>query len=85
MSRPELPQPSSTRWVASCSGLRVFSWVILTSIQSGAGEFLDEDVGMSCGETVYSDLNIPLIEALPDTAMHREVDLAMVAADKEGM
>ena len=53
-------------------------------IQSGTGEFLDHDTGLTRGETVYSDLDISQIESLPDTAMHREVDLAVVAADKEG-
>ena len=85
MSKPELPRHSSIRWVASRSALwEVFFWLILTSIQSGTGEFLDDGLGMSRGETVYSDLDIPQIEALPDTAMHRVVDLAVVAADKEG-
>lgn len=33
---------------------------------------------------VYDDLNIAQIESLPDTAHRRNVDLVIVAADKEG-
>ncbi|KAI0360215.1 NAD-P-binding protein [Trametes cingulata] len=51
---------------------------------SGAGEFLDQASGEYVSETVYSDLNIEQIEALPPTALHRPVDLLVVAADAEG-
>ena len=52
--------------------------------QSGTTVLCDDAEGMRSSETVYSDLDIPLIESLPDTAIHRNVDLTLVAADKAG-
>ncbi|KAI0368802.1 NAD-P-binding protein [Pilatotrama ljubarskyi] len=51
---------------------------------SGAGELLDNASGEYVTETVYSDLDVAKIEALPPTALHRPVDLLVVAADVEG-
>jgi hypothetical protein len=39
---------------------------------------------MRLSDNVYSDLDIEKIESLPDSAMHRNVDLEVVAADQEG-
>ncbi|KAI0331859.1 NAD-P-binding protein [Cubamyces sp. BRFM 1775] len=50
---------------------------------SGTGEFIDDARGEFASETVYSDLDIPTIEALPPSAPHRPVDLLVVAADAE--
>lgn len=35
-------------------------------------------------EVIYDDMNIGQLEALPDSAPHRIVDLAIVKADQEG-
>ncbi|KAI0360216.1 NAD-P-binding protein [Trametes cingulata] len=51
---------------------------------SGTGEFVDDARGEFVSETFYSDLDIPKIEALPENAPHRPVDLLVVAADTEG-
>jgi len=51
---------------------------------SGTGLLVDECDGTFEGKTVYSDLNVEQLESLPDTAFHREVELAVIAADKEG-
>ncbi|KAI0358320.1 NAD-P-binding protein [Trametes cingulata] len=51
---------------------------------SGTGEITDEARGDYVSETIYSDLDIPLIESLPPTAIHRPVDLLVIAADDEG-
>ncbi|KAI0661782.1 NAD-P-binding protein [Cubamyces menziesii] len=51
---------------------------------SGTAEFADNARGEFASETVYSDLDIPTIEALPPSAPHRPVDLLVVAADAEG-
>lgn len=40
---------------------------------------------MKDSETVYSDMNIPLIETLPLSQPHRPVDIAIVEADQQGM
>jgi hypothetical protein len=41
-------------------------------------------MGMFASENIYSDLDIAKIETLPPTQMHREIDLAIVEAGKEG-
>ncbi|KAI0668323.1 NAD-P-binding protein [Trametes maxima] len=51
---------------------------------SGAGEIIDDAWGEYAADTVYSDLDIPKIEALLPTALHRPVDLLVVAADVSG-
>ncbi|KAI0767998.1 NAD-P-binding protein [Trametes elegans] len=51
---------------------------------SGTGEFADYLGGEAVSEKIYSDLDIPALEALPPTALHRPVDLLIVAADGEG-
>ncbi|KAH9903078.1 NAD-P-binding protein [Cubamyces lactineus] len=50
---------------------------------SGTGEFADDARGEFASETIYSDLDIPTIEALPPNAPHRPADLLVVAADTE--
>ena len=41
-------------------------------------------MGMFAYDTVYNDNNVEQIEALPPTAPHRNVDLEIINADKEG-
>jgi len=51
---------------------------------SGTGELTDKAAGMYATDTIYSDLDPDQIEALPATALHRDVDLTIVEADKQG-
>ncbi|OAX38403.1 NAD(P)-binding protein [Rhizopogon vinicolor AM-OR11-026] len=51
---------------------------------SGTGVLIDQAAGNFTADKIYSDLDIPKIEALPKTQPHREVDIAVVAADEEG-
>ncbi|KAF7980436.1 hypothetical protein HWV62_38278 [Athelia sp. TMB] len=51
---------------------------------SGTGVLIDNAKGMFLTDTIYSDTDIAKIEALPPTALHRNVDLAVVAADTAG-
>ncbi|KAI0648486.1 NAD-P-binding protein [Trametes meyenii] len=51
---------------------------------SGAAELTDDAGGEYTSDTIYSDLNISAIEALPPTAFHRPVTLLVVAADVAG-
>ncbi|KAG2158554.1 uncharacterized protein EDB93DRAFT_1245782 [Suillus bovinus] len=51
---------------------------------SGTGVLIDNAAGDYATDTVYSDLDIPLIETLPKTQPHREVDIEVVAADEKG-
>jgi hypothetical protein len=44
----------------------------------------DDARGQHGDHTIYSDLDSDAIEALPETALHRNVDIATVKADKEG-
>lgn len=39
---------------------------------------------MFASETIYNDTDVAQIESLPPTALHRNVDLAIVAADEAG-
>ena len=45
---------------------------------------MDNAVGLQETNTIYVDANVEQIESLPDTAVHRSVDLEVVAADKNG-
>jgi hypothetical protein len=40
---------------------------------------------MHSTDVIYSDIDIDLLETLPPTQPHREVDLMLVEADKEGV
>ncbi|OJA15681.1 hypothetical protein AZE42_12945, partial [Rhizopogon vesiculosus] len=51
---------------------------------SGTGVLIDQAAGNFTADKIYSDLDIPKIETLPKTQLHREVDIAVVAADEEG-
>jgi nucleoside-diphosphate-sugar epimerase len=50
---------------------------------SGTGLLVDTAKGRYLSSTIYSDDNPAGIDALPSTAMHRDVDLAIVAAARE--
>lgn len=52
--------------------------------QSGTGVLTDDAIGKYASEIIYSDLDIPLIESLPLTQLHREIDVAITEAGKEG-
>jgi len=51
---------------------------------SGTGILMDNAEGKYEGTEIYSDLDIPKIESLPETQPHRVVDRAIVAAAEEG-
>lgn len=46
---------------------------------------MDEAAGLRDTDVIYVDTNPEQFEALPPTALHRPVDLEVVAADKEGL
>jgi hypothetical protein len=52
--------------------------------KSGTGVLIDDGLGTHKSETIYSDLDIAQIEALPDTQLHRPVELQVINAGKEG-
>ena len=45
---------------------------------------MDNARGLYATETIYYDSDVQQIESLPDTQLHRDVDLEIVGADKEG-
>ncbi|KAI0920646.1 hypothetical protein AcV5_010330 [Taiwanofungus camphoratus] len=51
---------------------------------SGTGVLTDHAKGMYATDVIYSDTNVAQIESIPDTAVHRNVDLAVVDADQQG-
>ncbi|KAG2136811.1 hypothetical protein BD769DRAFT_385148 [Suillus cothurnatus] len=51
---------------------------------SGTGVFIDNAAGDYATDKIYSDLDIPMIESLPKTQPHREVDIEVVAAGEKG-
>jgi nucleoside-diphosphate-sugar epimerase len=53
-------------------------------MQSGAGVFADNSKGGSSDSVVYDDTNVDQIKSIPDNAIHRNVDIAVIAADEEG-
>ncbi|KAF9531405.1 NAD(P)-binding protein [Crepidotus variabilis] len=51
---------------------------------SGTGLLVDDAAGERSTDVVYDDCNLDQIESIPHTAPHRNVDLRLVNADKEG-
>ncbi|KAF8501570.1 hypothetical protein F5888DRAFT_1608771 [Russula emetica] len=51
---------------------------------SGTGVMMDDAAGLRDTDVVYVDTNPEQLEALPPTALHRPVDLEVIAADEEG-
>ncbi|KAG1882313.1 hypothetical protein F4604DRAFT_1743472 [Suillus subluteus] len=51
---------------------------------SGTGVFIDDAAGNYATDNIYSDLDILMIESLPKTQPHREVDIEIVAAGEKG-
>ncbi|ESK83754.1 NAD-P-binding protein [Moniliophthora roreri MCA 2997] len=51
---------------------------------SGTGVLTDNAAGMHIIDTIYNDADPDQIETLAPTQVHRNVDLEIVAADKEG-
>jgi nucleoside-diphosphate-sugar epimerase len=51
---------------------------------SGTGVLIDNARGMHAYDTIWDDMNPDQLETLPDTQLHRNVDLLVLAADKEG-
>ena len=57
---------------------------VLSHTQSGVGILIDRAEGKYEGTEIYSDLDVPKIEKLPDTQWHRNVDLTIINASEEG-
>jgi len=48
------------------------------------GVLTDNATGDTATDVIYDDLNVEQIESLPDSQLHRNVDLELLRADKEG-
>ncbi|KAF8817124.1 NAD(P)-binding protein [Phlegmacium glaucopus] len=51
---------------------------------SGTAVIMDDARGMHGDHTVYSDLDVDKLSALPETALHKDVDNLILEADKAG-
>ncbi|TFK91170.1 NAD-P-binding protein [Polyporus arcularius HHB13444] len=51
---------------------------------SGAGELADDARGEYVSDVIYDDLNVEQYKSIPETAVHRNVDLLVINADVEG-
>ncbi|KXN91706.1 hypothetical protein AN958_12558 [Leucoagaricus sp. SymC.cos] len=54
------------------------------NIQSGTGLLADNAAGMYATDKIWNDADANDIETLPDSAPHRDVDLAIIDADRQG-
>lgn len=45
---------------------------------------MDDARGMHSDHVMYSDLDVEKLDALPDTAFHRNVDRPLIEAEEEG-
>ena len=46
---------------------------------------MDDAAGLRDSDVVYVDTDSEQMESIPESALHRPVDLAVVGADKEGL
>jgi len=51
---------------------------------SGTGVLMDNAEGKYEGTEIYSDLDVPKLNGLPDTQPHRIIDCTIMAAEEEG-
>ncbi|EGN98930.1 hypothetical protein SERLA73DRAFT_181658 [Serpula lacrymans var. lacrymans S7.3] len=51
---------------------------------SGTGVLMDKAAGKYAYDTIYDDTDVEQLETLPDTQIHRNVDLLIIEADKQG-
>lgn len=49
------------------------------------GALIDDANGAFTSDLIYDDIDPDQIETLPDSAIHRHVDLPVVQADREGI
>jgi len=45
---------------------------------------MDDGLGMHAEHTTYSDLDTEKLNAIPETVLHRNVDIPIIEADKAG-
>ena len=53
--------------------------------QSGTGMLVEPADGEYATETIYSDMDVLQLKSIPDAALHKSIDLAIIAADQEGI
>lgn len=73
---------SSTQYVYAA--LEVERAYLLELHQSGTGLFADKAAGLRTTDTIWDDSNSDQLEQLSPSAPHRDVDLEILQADKEG-
>lgn len=63
----------------------LLSYDRLKHLQNCPGVLADDATGDHATETIYDDADPDQIETLPETQIHRNVDLELLRADKEGI
>lgn len=71
-------------FISSLEPVRRSSLLGWYQFQLYAACLMDNALGMHSNHTVYSDADADQIETLSPTAFHRNVDIIILAADKEG-
>lgn len=56
----------------------------ISTSQSGTAIIMDDARGLTSEHATYSDLDVEKLNALPETAFHRNVDIPIIEADKAG-
>ena len=56
----------------------------LPLVQSGAGTLSDMAKGMYASDVIYNDMDLDQLKSIPDTAVHRNVELLLIRADEAG-
>ncbi|KAH9480255.1 Oxidase ucsJ [Psilocybe cubensis] len=51
---------------------------------SGTAIVMDDSRGLTSEHMIFSDLDVEKLNLLPETALHRNVDIPLIEADKEG-
>ena len=81
---PRGRSPSSFILLVSQSPAKSSSHCLCAHHQSGTGQITELAYGKYSIDTVYSDLDVDQIKAIPPTAFHRNVDREVIRADEEG-
>ncbi|KAF7316453.1 hypothetical protein MIND_00164300 [Mycena indigotica] len=74
------------RWPDSRTDSKKLEYRPFLSIRrvSGTGVIAEDSKGLSASELIYDDADAAQMASIPDTAIHRNVDLAITNADAEG-
>ena len=61
-----------------------FLGCFLIYIKLNLASIMDNALGMHAEHTIYSDLDVEKLNAIPERALHRNVDIPIIEADNAG-